>query len=285
MYYKESEQINLIKEVFSYVICIVLASILGYLYAILTIFNPVLYLSFLTTVGFGFILGLICRGLVRLSHNRSKKHQIIQAIIIGILGNYAQWTAYILYVFNETVPPFGLYIDNLHWFVFSENFFAAIVKINTVGIWSIFGITFKGFVLTIVWVIEFLIIAVLPVIAVIKAPTRPYSELLKKWYPKYTLIKDFESISTGNQFRGHLKSAPLEAIDSLQKGNGLRYSKIHLFYLKDEEAQYLTLEKIFIGGKGKKDSSIIINNFLINQSDVEQIFKKYDYKKEQMGII
>ncbi len=287
LFYQESGQINPIKQGLSYVICIGLALILGYIYSVAVIFIPIVYLNFLITVGFGLILGLICRVIVRFSHNRSKKSQIIQAIVIGFLANYFQWTVYILYAYSGEIPTVGLYFSSLHWIMIPENFFAAMAEINQFGTWSIFGITFNGFGLAAIWFAEFLIIIAGPIVAIVKTKIYPYSELLNKWYDKYTLLKDFESISAVNNLTSELVSDPLKSIESLRKGSGLRHTKIHLFYLKDEDKQYLTFEKIFIEGqgKGKKNSSIVINNLKINKTDAELILENYENKRERIDII
>jgi len=287
LYYQESGQINPMKQNLSYAICIGLALLLGYLYSVLIIFIPFVYLNFLITVGYGLSLGLICKALVRFSHNRSKKNQIIQAVVIGLLTNYFQWTAYILYVYNGAIPNIELYFSNLNWIIIPKNFFIAIAEINRFGTWSIFGITLNGFGLTVIWIIEFLIIMAGPIVAIVQTKIYPYSELLEKWYHKYTLFNDFESISTVTQLIGELSSDPLKSIDSLGMGSGLRHTKVHLFYLKDEDKQYLTFEKIYIEGqgKGKKNSSIVINNFKINKSDAELILEKYENKRERIEVI
>ena len=287
LFYQESGRIDPLKQSFSYIICIGLSLILGYIYSVIIIIIPIVYLNFLITVGFGTMLGLICRTLIRFSHNRNKKSQIIQAVIIGLLANYFQWTAYILFAYNDAIPSIGLYLENLEWIIIPKNFFAALFEINRIGTWGMFGITFNGFALTFIWIIEFLIIITGPIIAVVKTKSYPYSEHLQKWYFKYTLFKDFESISTAKRFINELASEPIRVIENLGNGSGLRHTKIHLFYLKDETKQYLTFERIFIEGqgKGKKNSTIVINNFMISKSDAEDLLNKFENKRERIKVI
>lgn len=287
LYYQESGQVSVSKQIMSYVISIGLVLLLGYLYSVIMIFIPIVYLNFLITVGYALLLGLICRVLVRVSHTRNKNYQIIQAVVIGLLANYFQWTSYILYAYNGAIPNIELYFSHLHWIILPKNFFTAIAEINKFGTWSIFGFTFNGIGLTAIWLIEFIIIMAGPIVAIVQTKVYPYSELLEKWYPKYTLFKDFESISAINKLIGELSSDPLKSIDSLGKGTGLRHSKIHIFYLDDEDKQYLTFENIFIEGqgKGKKDCSIVINNFKIKKSDAKLILEKYENKRERTDVI
>lgn len=287
LFYQESGQINPLKQSLSYMICIGVALVLGYLYSIAIMVIPIVYLNFLITLGFGLVLGFISKSLIRFSHNRSKMSQMIQAITIGFLANYFQWTAYISYAYNGIIPSFSLYLSDLQWIIIPENFFTAIGEINRVGVWSMFGITFNGFGLASIWFVEFLIIVAGPIIAVFKTNIYPYSELLSKWYPKYTLFKDFEALSTGKKMMNDLKSDTLKAIESLGKGTGLRHTKIHLYYLKGEEKQYLTFEKIFIEeqGKGKRNRSLLINHFMINSRDAERILERFENKRERIDVI
>lgn len=267
--------------------CIGIALILGYIYTIISIILPFVYLNFLITLGFGSCIGLICRILVRFSHNRSKKSRIMQAAIVGLLASYFQWTAYILYVFNGNIPSFSLYISNLYWIVVPENFIYAIQEINRIGSWSIFGITFKGFPLTFIWIVEFALILSGPLIATIRTKTYPYSELLKTWYDKYTLHKDFESISATSALLTELSSDPINAVKSLGKGTATRFTKLHVFYLKNEDKQYLTFERVFIAGhgKGEKNSHFVVYNFAINKADAEMILTEFENKREKIEII
>lgn len=287
MFYQESGKANTLGLVISYLFCLGVAMGLGYVYSIAIFFIPIVYLNFLLTLGFGLILGLMCRFFVRISHNRSKKSQIIQAAIIGIMATYFQWTAYILFIYNGSVAPPAEYLANLDWIVIPKNFFAAIAKINRVGAWSIFGVTFRGFSLALVWIMETFIIIVLPVVAIRKTPIYPYSEKLSKWYPKFTLFKDFESLSGSKKLMDDLAANPLVALQGLGKGSGTRHTKVHLFYFKDEDRQYLTFERIFIdgNGRGKRNGSVVINNLAIDSNAAIAIMAKFEHKREKIEII
>lgn len=287
LFYQESGRVDPLRLVLSYVLCLIVALFLGYVYTGIIIFIPIVYLNFLITAGFGMILGFICKLSVRLTHNRDKRSQFTQAIVIGIFANYFQWTAYILYAYEGGIPEISEYLQNLHWIMVPRYFVSAIIDINRVGLWSVFGFTFNGFGLTVVWLIEALIIIAGPILAVHKTKIYPYSEKLNKWYPKYTLFNDFEPVVTVNKLIRDLTDDPLQAIKDLGKGNGLRHTKIHLFYFKDEENQFLTFEKIYIEsqGRGNKNSSVLINNFKISKEVADTILSNYKHKIEKTEII
>lgn len=287
LFYEESGKTDPIKQGISYTICIGLALILGYLYSVTIIIIPIVYLNFLITIGFGVGLGLVCKTLVRFSHNRSRKSQITQAVATGLLASYFQWTAHILYAYNGGIPGIGFYFANIQWIMVPKNFFEAVSEINRIGTWAIFGITFNGFALTIIWLIEFLLILSGPIIAIVNTRIYPYSELHHKWYQKYTLFKDFEYLSTTNSLINGLANEPISTIENLGKGSGFRHTKVHVFYLKDEQKQFLTFEGVLIEGrgKGKRNSTIILNNFMISKSNAESILDKFENRRERIEVI
>jgi len=286
-YYQESGKNNPLSQLVAYISCVLLSLTLGYLYSVLIIFIPIVYLNFLITVGLGLTLGLILRFLVRITNYRNKKSKLILALVFGFLTNYFQWTVYILYAFNGEIPNFSYYLSNLQWIALPTNFLEAVVQINRTGLWSIFGIVFTGFGLTTIWIIESLIIMAGPLVAIYKTKAYPFSELLNKWYPKYTLLKDFESVSAIGNMTRNLETDPLKSIQELKYGSAYRHTKIHLFYLKDDPNQYLTFENVYVNnrGQGKKNSTIIINNFKIDKESAQKIFENFEHKRERTEVI
>ena len=222
-----------------------------------------------------------------MSQNRDKRSQIILAIITGLLANYFQWTAYILFAYKGTFPLLTEYLLNLHWIVVPENFLNAVMEISKTGLWSVFGVPVDGLVLVLVWILEAIIIGVIPIIAVYRTKIYPYSELLQKWYPKFTLFKDFEYLSSIGLMIENLKNDTFKTINSLTKGDGHRHCKIHLFYLREEAEQYLTFENVVIEGRGtgKEVRNIAINNFAIDKKTADAILEAFDHKKEGIEVI
>ncbi len=281
-YYQESKNISLKGLVISYGAYLLLALVFAYFYAVFSTFMPDVYIGFFITVGLGLLLGISIRFIVRIGSNRNKKSQLIQAFIFGLLTNYFQWVFYLLYVFNNAVPKPYEYLANLHWILMPNSFFSAIAEINHYGAWSIFGIQMNGLQLTIIWIIEALIIIVLPMVAIFKTKVYPYSEYLGKWYQKFTIDIDYRSISSIALFSKELYDDAYAAIEGLDFGDGYRHSKIHIFYLKDEDTQYITCENIFIEGRGrgKVHPTIVINNLAIEKQMADTILKNIKHDKE-----
>lgn len=124
-------------------------------------------------------------------------------------------------------------------------------------------------------------------VGIYKTKAYPFSELLNKWYPKYTLLKDFESVSAIGNMTRNLETDPLKSIQELKYGSAYRHTKIHLFYLKDDPNQYLTFENVYVDnrGQGKKNRTIIINNFKIDKESAQKIFENFEHKRERTEVI
>jgi hypothetical protein len=287
MYYVESGNINLIRLVLSYVFGLLISFLFGYFYTFLTLIIPFVYFNIVITVVVAFNLGLICNVINRFSHNRNKKSRIIFAVIVGLFANFFQVTTFIVKVYYGQIPSVGLYLSYIHIFFNPINIFYGLSEINQVGTWSFLSIPFNGIILTVVWVIEFLIIWVVPIVVVLTAKQYPYSELLKKRYRKYTLFKDFESISSSSAVVDDLLVDPKKTIENLEKGIGYRHSKIHVYFLEGEESQYLTIEKIHIENKGSgyKMKSIVLPHFKISNSDAKYILEKFQNKLAKIELI
>jgi len=285
-YYQESLKVNSVGILFHLLSSLFFTMLLGYVYTLITVFVPIIYFNFLVTFGVGLVLGVANRVLARLTNNRNKRSRIVLSLTSGLMVCYFQWTTYIVYLYQGQFPtPMEFFLGNV-WIFNPSDFVNAILEINRVGAWSIFGIQFKGFVLTGIWIIEASILIILPITAIRKTEIYPYSEFLEKWYPKYTLSNDLESISTINKFTNDLSMDAVTAINSLKLGDAFRHTKIHLFYLKDEEHQYLTVEQIFIDGRGsgKKNRTIIINNLEVPNKIGEKILQTFEHKFERVDI-
>ena len=286
LYYQESGNVHIVRLTMAYAIFIALAMVLGYIYTLLSIFIPFVYLNFFITTGFGVVLGMLCRVLIRVSHARNKQSRVMLAVIVGLLANYFQWTAYISYAYNGEIPSVTEYLSNLSWIVMPKNFLAAIGEIYQYGTWSMFGATVKGLPLAIIWILEAVIIVGSPVLAILKTEVYPYSEVLLRWYPKYTLFNDFESIAAAGILTGQLREDPVKALEALGLGTGHRHAKVHLYYLKEEANQYLTFENVYIErGKDTKNREVVINNFAIDGATAERILETFQHKHERVDVV
>lgn len=283
LFYEPSGRINPVGLTAAYISGLLVASLLAYLYTLIVLFMPLIYVNFLVTVGFGIALGILVRLLTKLTQNRSLKHQLLLAIILGLFANYFQWVGFVVYAAMGAMPSIGDYYLNLGLITDPSTFFGIINDINKVGMWEVFGMTFNGVTLAIIWLIEFGIIVAFPVIGVYSSKPIPYSEDLQTWYPKYELDTDFEAIISPDRFVDRLRENALTALQELEPGKAWKYSKVHVHYLPEATHQYLSVEKVYIEerGKGSKEVGVIIDNFRLDRQMAKAILDAYPHSKER----
>lgn len=284
-FYTESDKINKPMLALSFVLILVLSFFLGFLYLAATLFMPV-YINPLLTIGLGVVLGMFNSAIFRVTRNRSRHSRVAIAIASGIFALFFQWNATLCFAFTGQLPSFGMYVETLNWINLPVEYFQSVAIINEAG-WYVGKIPFNGWILTLTWIVEALIILITPLIFALKHQAYPFSEKSGRWYPKYTLLRDFESVPVSRRLLNSLKSDVSAAISSLEKGTAFRHTKIHLYYLKEEDWQYLTFEKVSEGasGVGGAKKQVIISNFKIDTPTAEKLMTDYHVKKEKNDIL
>ncbi len=287
LFYQESGKVDALRLLLAYLVSLVVVLLMFYAYSAASLFLYNVYANVGIIVFFSISLGYYVKVLLRIAHIRSARNRYILAIVLGLMANYFQWTTFILYALDNEIPTLIHLLENLDWIIVPSTFFSIIAAINEVGVWELFGVQFHGFELGLIWVIEALAIMAGPIIAVYNTRVYPFSEEFKRWYPKFTLRNHFQSIATVLKLTEDLKHDPLKTIQELKMGDGIRHTRIHVYYLEHEENQYLTFEKVFIDkrGEGKKRSTFIIHNFKVSTDVAKSILDAYDYKRERIEII
>lgn len=286
-YYRESGEVRPQNVAIAIFASLLLTFLLSYLYTLFILIIPVVYVNFLITLGYGLLLGLFVRLLLRLTHNRNRKYRFIIAAAVGLLANFFQWAAFIAYAISGHFPSVADYLAGIAAAASPLQFMAGVYEVNQAGTWSILNYTFTGIPLLAVWVLEFLILLAMPLIAVHKMNIYPYSEKLGKWYPKFTLHDNFEYIAGVEKLLQDLRQDPLAALQQLKPGSGWRHSRIHLYYSPEEQYQYLTVERIYIEkmGRGKTNTSPAILNLRITKPQADAIFHHFHHGKERIEVI
>jgi len=258
-----------------------LAILLGFVYNSFIISIPIVYINFFATIGFGTILGYGIKFFSRFGKIRNGKQNIILAGTVGFIGFYFQWIAYFVFL-NSGEHSFQAYQDNFNLF-YDIGFFIYLIKeLNESGSWGMFGIIFTDFPLWIIWGIEALIIIGIPIIISMKHPIVPFSETLNKWYSKYTIKNEFVSISAQNHFKKNLIENTKQTILNLSYGEPFRFSKISIFYLEDEQTQYISIDNVHIEdrGKGKSKRTSVVHLVQVDTKTAKELMDKYVAKKQ-----
>ncbi len=277
--YKATSKTNIINLITASLFCAVISFLLGWIYSI-NIFIPFVYLKALITFGFGITLVYLIQIVSKYFKIIDKNSRLIILIISILIGFYSMWISFVVLVyFNEGFPTFFNYIN--YW-IYPSNIFEAISELNSLGVWEIKNSIVKGNYLTFVWIVEFLVLSIIPILRVLRFPDNPFSDKFNKWYEKKILKEEFEPIYSANVFIKKIKEEGIESILNLATGFSQKHSKISIFYIEGEDKQYLTVDNIYIEVKNnsKKQATKIINSIEISNIEAKKLFAKFDTEKE-----
>jgi len=278
IFYESSNSINPQGLLVAALLCIVLAFFLGFIYTGLIVMIPFIYIGIVINIGMGLSIGVMVGGIARLTHNRNRKSQYGLALLLGACVAYFQWIAYFVYIMTENMPNFGLYCEQLGA-LFDREVWAFLAEINAVGMWSVFGTNVSGGLLTLVWVIEFLMILLIPIFYLSLSKEYPYAEDIGKWYSKYTLEENYSIPYGSHKLLSLLQENVLNTIQSLPLGRANRYVKVHILYLEEASTQYLSIERVFINHNGSDDKDMLVENFCIDNNTAKQLLNSIEHKK------
>jgi len=154
------------------------AAILGLIYSYIIVYDPIIYINMMCTLGFGFCIGASVAKGVRLGKIRNPLLAGAYGLAFGLAGLYFAWVADL---WARSGKPFNLAAfqpDVLKWYIrhFYEN-----------GIWTISnhgqkGDTVKGVFLGIIWIVEASVIAGFATVQAYKSVASvPFCEPCNEW--------------------------------------------------------------------------------------------------------
>ncbi len=286
-FYRSSDEINPIRIIIGILMGLTVSLLLGYFYNLFSTFIPFIYFNVLITIGLGMTIGMATRIIGKISHLNNKKSRLALVVIMAVSTFLFQWIAYLACFTNEGMIGFGLYLRSIPAALFEGEHLGNLADIYTFGTWSISSFVFNGYLLAMVWLVEFGIMAVLPILSILKTTEFPYSDSQNCWYSKYTLNDQFESMSSKRYFLDEYKQDIPGAIRNLNTGEGWRHGKVHIYYLEEENKGYFSFEKVFFEdrGKGKRTSGFLIENLEISRQDAKSILNGFKNKKVKFEII
>jgi len=123
------------------------AAVIGCLYSVISYFIPFVYLNFLLALGCGLAVGGAGYWTVRAGKVRNSLLAIVAGVVLGLIGLYASWSAWVLALSGWEV------------LILSPTTMIEVLKIMAAdGVWSAFGGTPTGWVLYVIWTVEALMI-------------------------------------------------------------------------------------------------------------------------------
>ena len=280
-HYRESGSFNPASAGIAFLILLTAALIMGYAYAAISLFNPIIYLNLLLLLGTGIAIYWITTVTFDLLKIHNRNLRIMFVMASSSLTWYFQWCATMDYLVVESIVSPVAYLMSLDWILYVESFMENLGIAYDYGYYELFGIVIKGPLLVAIWLLELTIFIVYPLITIISHKPRPYSSRLDRWYPQFILEKQFRVVTGSNLFEKELAQNPIKKIANLSAGRGNSYSTIHVFYEPEESSQYISIvNRTYNRDKDKTNTDQIITNLEISSSDAKEILSTYSHVKK-----
>ncbi len=240
----------------------------GAIYGYVTYYLPWVYLNFIITILFGFIVGFSISFGGKLGHVRSGGLLLLLGLIFGLLAEYTGWVSWIMALSGSELLVLA-----------PGDMLTIIGEIAEEGPWSIFGWTPKGGWLFLFWIIEFLIIvggATFAAFALIGST--PYCETCRRWIEEKKSIYPLDHFGDPDQLRARLDAGDFSSLLSLQKtGNiGDLFTQIDLLFCPScRNMHLLSVMQIEIStdsdGKEDRSEDFVVENLIIDKRVFDDI--------------
>jgi hypothetical protein len=182
-----------------------LGALLGIPYAYAVHYCPLIYINFLITMAFGFILGAGINAAARIGKVRNLGMMMIAGLVGGLAAEYVAWVGYVHAVAQDPVWPWS-----------PGELQAFIEVINAQGVWSIKRSTPTGWVLGAVWLIEAGIIVGTAVwLPKSLIGSTPFNEQTGAWADQERMVGPFRLTGDLHTLISRLEAGDVSAVNEL----------------------------------------------------------------------
>ena len=284
-FYKPEKNANLLFLLVWIILMLSITISLSYLYCLSSLYMPIIYFSVLITCFYGLSIGYLVRFTSKIFRITSKRDIVYLSIFCGVISIYASWVAYLTSLEGPSYSNsiFDSYLTNSDYWLNPFLLFEIMNNISKVGLWEIFGTgtPVTGTLLWIVWIAEALILIFAPLLAIKSYQVAPFSARSNKWYKKFILNDQFNTIINIDKTLSELAQNPEKTMNNFSIGETNRHSIVSIHYLREESKQYLKIDNVRYDRKGKLiHKKTAINNLEISTQSAESIIKKYFTQKD-----
>lgn len=280
-YYTPDPNTPIVNKVICLLLGVVFVFFLAFVHGIITAVNPIIYLGIVATVGFGLVFGVGYRILSKIAKVRDKKFIIYSATALILVGMYFSWSAYLSYLLVEFEHIFSFYLNSFGGLINIGVYSEIVMSILGTGAWEVFDIPISGVVLGVIWLAEIAIVVYVAFKILNSYTPGPFSERRNKWYTKYRLHDEYQSLPLLKGFSEIEGANVSEKIRNLDKGRSTRFGRISIFYMEHAPQGYLLYENMGRDSKGKKiEATTAIDYLSISTAEAKQIIDNFYGKKE-----
>ncbi|MDD4096284.1 MAG: hypothetical protein PHP22_08615 [Oscillospiraceae bacterium] len=275
LYYKPSGKANPLGLLGLLLITVIAGSAISIPYLFFVRVIPFAKLSVLLTLVFGGVMGALGGLACTLFKIRNRALALTVSAIGILIYTYFKWAAYVSYVFEESYTYIltELMLDPI-------DMVAKIIRINEEGTWSLGadGNAVTGIFLAIVWILEFLIYAIIHLIVVNDKSNDPFIEKDDRWAKKLDakfFFRDFNVESS----RASIESDPGFLFDHLEEAQNIGntgHVEAELFHSQDFTENYLDITRMVITNPAKNNvqAKKVISKLAVSRAFVQQLLEK-----------
>ncbi len=251
-YYRPSGRIPFFGTVLMLALGTLVALISSFIYAVISRYNPIIYIQFFVTLGFGAVMGITVNSVGYKMKVRNRFFAVLISMVIGMLGLYFAWVWYIWMLFD--------WDTNL--LIFQPTVTYEIMQgLAENGIWEIKGGKPTGIRLYCFWILEAVIVLVMCYITGAEA-WAPFCEECHCWTEK----RDALSIAKADPalITSAMEDEQYDIIPPLAAGeiNPADYMSVLCYTCPNcEDSGYLTVSNV-VTVQGKEGPEIKVNQFV-----------------------
>jgi len=264
-YYKPSGRFSPLSFLYLLLFSCTVFPLLAFAYAYAIWYIPFIYISFLFTAGFGFSIGVITNlGVVRLGKVRNVAVAGILAVLASLAALYFHWAVWLDLVISEAGEELGI----LNLVQRPDVLFELIASVNETGIWGFGDSTISGVLLSIVWVVEFLIVTGVAIFLSFPSATAPFCEETNKWFDEIK-IAPFQILGE-----------PQGIVSALESGNDEIFNEIEKVIDAEKESH----SKFVVFSSEVGDNYLMIENERATLNDKNELEFKTEEVIEYISI-
>ncbi|MEL6653359.1 MAG: hypothetical protein AAFQ87_21390 [Bacteroidota bacterium] len=267
-YYKESGKIGFLGLIGMPAVGIVTSAVLGFIYAYASYYIGVVYLNVILAFAFGFGLGYVAGKVAYWGKVRNKYFWIIMSGLLGFVASYFGWVFWIFALSEQSILVF----DPVQIYQFMQ-------EIAAEGSWSIVGITPRGGMLGMIWMLEIGVIVLMTYFGLDLAFGKQiFCENCHTWTHATVLTSYLEPIYDTYKFRVALEEGDFSVLTDLKRVSHTaeNRAKVQIFKCPNcLESNFLRVDAIeaTITEKGliNQKEELILENLIIPIEAYESI--------------
>jgi hypothetical protein len=275
LYYKHSGKFPLSALLAGLLVGVAVGLPGAYAYSYAIIYVPIVYLSFLLSMGFGLLVGLATAGGLRMRKARNTALSAVLSLLVGLGCLYFSWGVWVYANLRQAgIKDIGL----LGLVLRPDSLWRLILEMNKTGVWTIRGATPTGITLWVVWGVEAAVIlgcVLLAAVAIIQSD--PFCENCEKWCEKKEGVGRANSGDV-NELKQRMESKDFGYLEKLGTAGVEEpaWFRVDLHSCPSCQAtNTLTVKSITVSvdkrGKRSEKSTDVVDKLLISASEADAI--------------